>query len=120
MDSAGRTTPSNVISGVNRRASGLSFKEHRRGVDHDFLADMRASRARRIGIFNRSYYEETLSSGPSRTAGEAEDPALAGDQVHWSAEDINALERYLTRNGFAVSNSFSTSLKRSSARSWYV
>ena len=59
----------------------------------------------RIGIFNRSYYEEMPGgAGASGNPRQAEDPAAAGDRNIWRErfEDISAFERYLARNGTVI------------------
>jgi len=59
----------------------------------------------RIGIFNRSYYEETLvvRVHPELLARQRIPPALVTKSI-WKErfEDINAVERYLARNGVTV------------------
>jgi PPK2 family polyphosphate:nucleotide phosphotransferase len=78
---------------------------------HDFL--WRTTRCLpergRIGIFNRSYYEETLivRVHPGLLACEKLPPALVTKDI-WRERfgDINALERYLTRNGVIVRKFF--------------
>jgi len=58
-----------------------------------------------IGIFNRSYYEEVLvvRVHPELLQKEKLPPSLVTKHI-WRDrfEDINALERYLTRNGIAI------------------
>ena len=59
----------------------------------------------RIGIFNRSYYEEVLivRVHPGILAGQKLPAGLVGDAI-WRQrfEDINAFERYLSRNGTRI------------------
>ena len=59
----------------------------------------------KIGIFNRSYYEEVLvvRVHPELLAREKMPTQLVSDKI-WQErfEDINAFERYLSRNGFVV------------------
>jgi PPK2 family polyphosphate:nucleotide phosphotransferase len=59
----------------------------------------------RIGIFNRSYYEEVLVARVHRDILEHEKlpPALVTKHI-WKERfnDITAYERYLTRNGIAI------------------
>ncbi|MEI8234897.1 MAG: polyphosphate kinase 2 family protein [Verrucomicrobiota bacterium] len=114
MDAAGKDgTIKHVMSGVNPQGCEVfSFKapsaEER---DHDFL--WRANRALpergRIGIFNRSYYEETLvvRVHPELLAAEKLPPSLVSKHL-WRErfEDINAYERYLSRNGVVIRKFF--------------
>ena len=59
----------------------------------------------RIGIFNRSYYEECLVTRvhPELLAQEKIPPKLVGKNI-WRErfEDITAIERYLARNGTVI------------------
>jgi PPK2 family polyphosphate:nucleotide phosphotransferase len=63
----------------------------------------------RIGIFNRSYYEETLvvRVHPELLEKQKLPPALVGPDI-WQQrfEDIRAFERYLTRNGIVIPKFF--------------
>jgi polyphosphate kinase 2 (PPK2 family) len=63
----------------------------------------------RIGIFNRSYYEETLvvRVRPEILNGEHLPPSLVTKKI-WQERfaDINAFERYATRNGIAIRKFF--------------
>jgi PPK2 family polyphosphate:nucleotide phosphotransferase len=76
-------------------------------LDHDFL--WRTSQCLpergRIGIFNRSYYEETLvvRVHPELLARQHLPQELVTKDI-WQErfDDINAFERYLTRNGIVV------------------
>lgn len=60
----------------------------------------------RIGVFNRSHYEEVLvvRVHPDLLAGQSVDPARADDSEFWKKrfEDISAWERHLTRSGTQV------------------
>ena len=109
MDAAGKDgVIEHVMSGVNPQGCQVfSFKApSAEELDHDFM--WRTSRCLpergRIGIFNRSYYEEVLIV---RVHPEILDrqrlPAGARKDI-WTGryEDINAFERYLTRNGYVV------------------
>jgi PPK2 family polyphosphate:nucleotide phosphotransferase len=76
-------------------------------LQHDFLWRTSRSLPERgqIGIFNRSYYEEVLAVRvhPEFLAAEKIPAALSTDGVWRNRfEDINAFERYLSRNGFVV------------------
>jgi PPK2 family polyphosphate:nucleotide phosphotransferase len=101
------------MSGVNPQGCEVhSFKApSSEELDHDFL--WRASRAlpRRghIGIFNRSYYEETLvvRVHPNILARQQLPQGLVTRNI-WRErfEDINAYERYLSRQGVVVRKIF--------------
>jgi PPK2 family polyphosphate:nucleotide phosphotransferase len=114
MDTAGKdSTIKHVMSGVNRQGVEVfSFKApSAEELDHDFLwrTTCRLPERGRIGIFNRSYYEETLivRVHPELLACEKLPPALVTKDI-WRErfEDISALERYLTRNGVIVRKFF--------------
>jgi PPK2 family polyphosphate:nucleotide phosphotransferase len=111
MDAAGKDSAiEHVMSGVNPQGVQVfGFKKpSAEELDHDFL--WRASRALpergRIGIFNRSHYEEVvaLRVHPEWLAAQR----LPGDGVYDDAfwqeryEDINAFERHLDRNGTKI------------------
>ena len=63
----------------------------------------------RIGIFNRSYYEEVLvvKVHPEILAAAKLPPSLVTPRI-WAQryEDINAFERYLSRNGTVIRKFF--------------
>jgi PPK2 family polyphosphate:nucleotide phosphotransferase len=110
MDAAGKdSTIEHVMSGVNPQGCQVySFKApSSEELDHDFL--WRTSRCLpergRIGIFNRSYYEEALvvRVHPDMLARQHLPATLVTKRI-WQErfEDINAFERYLTRNGIVV------------------
>ncbi len=110
MDAAGKDgTIKHVLSGVNPQGCQVfSFKApSSEELDHDFL--WRTTKCLpergRIGIFNRSYYEEVLvvRVHPQILAGQKLPPELVTKNI-WDErlEDIAALERYLTRNGVAI------------------
>jgi PPK2 family polyphosphate:nucleotide phosphotransferase len=110
MDAAGKdSTIEHVMSGINPQGCQVySFKSpSTEELDHDFL--WRTSRCLpergRIGIFNRSYYEEALvvRVHPDMLARQHLPPELVTKRI-WQErfEDINAFERYLTRNGILV------------------
>ena len=110
MDAAGKDGAiKHVMSGVNPQGCQVfSFKApSSEDLDHDFLwRCMKCLPERgRIGIFNRSYYEETLAVRvhPEFLAKQKLPPDLAGDKV-WSGrfKDIRNFERYLVRNGTIV------------------
>jgi len=110
MDAAGKdSTIKHVMSGVNPQGCQVySFKQpSTEELDHDFL--WRTTRALpergRIGIFNRSYYEEVLvvRVHPEFLQRQQLPLELVRDHV-WDRrlEDIAAFERYLARNGFLI------------------
>ncbi|MEO5715084.1 MAG: polyphosphate kinase 2 family protein [Luteolibacter sp.] len=108
MDAAGKDgTIRHVMSGVNPQGCQVfSFKKpSAEELDHNFLwRYMKALPERgRIGIFNRSYYEDVLVVkvhpewlGPGAPA--------KPDKHFWEKryEDINNFEKHLTRNGTLV------------------
>jgi PPK2 family polyphosphate:nucleotide phosphotransferase len=110
MDAAGKDgTIKHVMSGVNPQGCQVySFKQpSAEELDHDFL--WRTARALpergRIGIFNRSYYEEVLvvRVHPELLHRQRLPPRLVGDDI-WDErlEDIAAFERHLARNGVLI------------------
>ncbi len=110
MDAAGKDgTIKHVMSGLNPQGCQVySFKApSAEELDHDYnWRHVRALPERgRIGIFNRSYYEEVLvvRVHPEILAGEKLPPALKDDGI-WNRrfEEINQFERYLVNNGTAV------------------
>jgi PPK2 family polyphosphate:nucleotide phosphotransferase len=109
IDAAGKDgTIKHVMSGVNPQAVEVrSFKQpSAEELDHDFL--WRCQRALpgrgRLGIFNRSHYEEVLvvRVHPALLAAERM-PAVADSEV-WTRRyrEINDWERYLVDNGIHV------------------
>ena len=114
MDAAGKDgTIEHVMSGVNPQGCQVfSFKApSSEELDHDFLwRTLRCLPERgRIGIFNRSYYEEVLVVRVHQEllAKQRIPKGLVSKDV-WKDrfEDINAIERYLTRNGIALRKFF--------------
>jgi PPK2 family polyphosphate:nucleotide phosphotransferase len=110
MDAAGKdSTIKHVMSGINPQGCQVySFKHpSAEELDHNFL--WRYTRALpergRIGIFNRSYYEEVLIVRVHPELVQAERiPGAKVDDRFWEDrfDDINALERHLTRNATKV------------------
>ena len=110
MDAAGKdSTIKHVMSGVNPQGVQVhSFKQpSAEELDHDFLwrcARLLPERGR-IGIFNRSYYEEVLVVRVHREllARQKIPDALVGKRI-WRErfEDIRAFESYLARNGYLI------------------
>jgi len=114
MDAAGKDgTIKHVMSGVNPQGCQVfSFKApSAEELDHDYLwRCMRYVPERgRIGIFNRSYYEEVLVARvhPEILARQKLPPELVTKRI-WQErhEDIRNYERYLARNGVAIRKFF--------------
>jgi PPK2 family polyphosphate:nucleotide phosphotransferase len=110
MDAAGKDgTIKHVMSGVNPQGCQVySFKSpSAEDLDHDYLWRCMKSLPNRghIGIFNRSYYEETLvvRVHPEFLAKQRIPPALFTQRI-WKQrfQDIRCFERYLGRNGIIV------------------
>lgn len=110
MDAAGKDSAIDaVFSGVNPQGVDVgNFKAPSTlELNHDFLwrASMRLPQRGRLGIFNRSYYEECLvvRVHPGVLAKEKLPPQLVTGKI-WRErfEDINAYERYLSRNGTLI------------------
>jgi PPK2 family polyphosphate:nucleotide phosphotransferase len=110
MDGAGKdSTIKHVMSGVNPQGCQVfSFKAPSdEDLDHDYLwRCMKALPERgRIGIFNRSYYEEVLvvRVHPELLKAQRIPPALVSNRI-WKERyaDINGMESYLSRNGIAI------------------
>jgi PPK2 family polyphosphate:nucleotide phosphotransferase len=107
MDAAGKdSTIEHVMSGVNPQGCQVySFKQpSAEELDHDYL--WRTTRCLpergRIGVFNRSYYEEVLVVRVHQGILAAEKlPSDLVDKDIWNQrfKDINAFERYLAHNG---------------------
>jgi PPK2 family polyphosphate:nucleotide phosphotransferase len=110
MDAAGKDGAiKHVMSGVNPQGCDVhSFKAPSpEELDHDYLwrAHKAVPERGKIGIFNRSYYEEVLVV-------HVHEHLLAAQKIPESLitkniwqerfEDIRRFERYLTRNGVAV------------------
>lgn len=110
MDAAGKdSTIEHVMSGVNPQGVNVhSFKSpSSEELDHNFLWRywQRVPQRGRIGIFNRSYYEEVLivKVHPEILESRPIPYGLRGDSF-WSAryDDINAMEEHLCRSGTIV------------------
>jgi PPK2 family polyphosphate:nucleotide phosphotransferase len=113
MDAAGKDgTIRAIMSGVN--AHGVAVHAFKRPsdeeLDHDFLwrTSKRLPERGRIGIFNRSYYEEVLvvrvhpeilRSGQKLPAARTEDLRKVWEQRY---ESIRDFEKHLWRNGTRV------------------
>lgn len=110
MDAAGKDgVVKHVMSGVNPQGVQVfSFKvPSAEELDHDYLwRNFKALPERgRIGIFNRSYYEEVLvvRVHPEILGRQQLPPALKGKDI-WRRrfDEINSFERYLVDNGIVV------------------
>ena len=114
MDAAGKDGAiKHVMSGVNPQGCQVvSFKApSREELAHDYL--WRCARALpergRIGIFNRSYYEEVLAVRVHRDLLEAQGlPAKLVSGRIWEQryQDIRAFERHLARSGVVIRKFF--------------
>src|ERR1700692_3525118 len=110
IDAAGKDgTIKHVMSGVNPQAVEVrAFKQpSAEELNHDFLwRYQRALPGRgRIGIFNRSHYEEVLIVRVHQDLLAAERmPAVGDDHGIWTRRyrEINDWERYLVDNGIRV------------------
>ena len=114
MDAAGKDGAiKHVMSGVNPQGCEVnSFKApSAEDLDHDYLWRCMKVLPNRghIGIFNRSYYEETLvvRVHPEYLKNQKLPPRLVGKSI-WKDrfQDIRSFERYLTRNGIIVRKFF--------------
>ncbi len=114
LDAAGKDgVIKHVMTGLNPAGCQVtSFKApSAEELDHDFLwrCQRHLPERGRIGIFNRSYYEETLvvRVHPEFLRGQRLPERLVTDRV-WDErfEDIRAFERYLGRNGMVVRKFF--------------
>jgi PPK2 family polyphosphate:nucleotide phosphotransferase len=109
MDAAGKDgTIAHVMTGVNPQGCQVfSFKQpSTQELDHDYLwrTTMCLPERGRIGIFNRSYYEEVLvvRVHPEYLEAQRLPPTTNGDLWKQRFEEINNFERYLTQNGTIV------------------
>jgi PPK2 family polyphosphate:nucleotide phosphotransferase len=114
MDAAGKdSTIKHVMSGVNPQGCQVSsFKApSAEELDHDYMwrTTRRLPERGQIGIFNRSYYEEVLvvRVHPEILAKQRIREKLVTKDI-WKEryEDMNAFERYLTRNGTVIRKFF--------------
>jgi PPK2 family polyphosphate:nucleotide phosphotransferase len=114
MDAAGKDGAiKHVMSGVNPQGCQVfSFKAPTsEDLDHDYMwRCMKCLPERgRIGIFNRSYYEEGLVVRVHREFLEKQKlpPELITKDI-WKErfQDIRAIERYLSRNGVLIRKFF--------------
>jgi PPK2 family polyphosphate:nucleotide phosphotransferase len=114
MDAAGKDGAiEHVMSGVNPQGCDVhSFKQPSTlELDHDFLwrSTIRLPERGRIGIFNRSYYEEVLivRVHPEILERQKLPESLVTRDI-WKERhrDINAFEAYLARNGYLIRKFF--------------
>ncbi len=114
MDAAGKDSAiKHVMSGLNPQGTQVySFKRpSEEELDHDYLwRSVKALPERgRIGIFNRSYYEEVIvvRVHPEILGAEKLPPAPVTSRLWMHRyEDINAFERHLSRNGTVIRKFF--------------
>jgi len=114
MDAAGKDGAiKHVMSGINPQGCEVtSFKTpSSEELNHDYLwrSMCKIPERGRIGIFNRSYYEEVLvvRVHPEVLKAERIPPTLVTKQI-WDEryDDIRRYERYLTRNGLVICKFF--------------
>jgi len=114
MDAAGKDGAiKHVLSGINPQGCQVhSFKApSSEELDHDFLwrCATRLPERGRIGIFNRSYYEEALvvRVHPEYLERQHLPAGLVGKDI-WKErfDSINGFERHLARNGVAICKFF--------------
>jgi PPK2 family polyphosphate:nucleotide phosphotransferase len=110
MDAAGKDgVIKHVMSGINPQGCQVfSFKAPSpQELDHDFMwrTTLAMPERGRIGIFNRSYYEEVLvvRAHPEILARQKLPDNLVGKDI-WAQrfEDIRAFETYQARNGTLI------------------
>ena len=114
LDAAGKDgVIKHVMSGVNPQGCDVhAFKSpSSEELNHDFLWRTQKCVPERgkIGIFNRSYYEEVLVVRVHPTLLRAErlpDELITKHIWDQRYEDINAYEEYLTRNGVMIRKFF--------------
>jgi PPK2 family polyphosphate:nucleotide phosphotransferase len=114
MDAAGKdSVVTHVMSGLNPQGCQVSSFKAPSAEDlaHDFLwrTTRRLPERGRIGVFNRSYYEEVLVVRVHKEILSAQGlpPAVVTPDI-WKErfEDINAFERHLHRSGVLVRKFF--------------
>lgn len=114
MDAAGKDSViKHVMSGINPQGCQVfSFKApSSEELDHDFMwrCMKRLPERGRIGIFNRSYYEETLIVRVHQEIlAKQKLPQQLITKHIWAErfKDIRNIEKYLTRNGTAIRKFF--------------
>lgn len=114
MDAAGKDSAiKHVMSGINPQGCQIfSFKApSAEELDHDYMwrCTKNLPERGRIGIFNRSYYEEVLTVRVHKNVLEAQrlpDNLVTPSIWDERYEDIRNFEQYLTRNGIVVRKFF--------------
>ena len=114
MDAGGKDgTIKHVMAGVNPQGCDVHGfqRPSEEDLDHNFLWRYwdKVPERGRIGIFNRSYYEEVLVVKVHPKVLKAERiPAGKRGKAFWEQryEDINAFERHLQRNGTVIVKCF--------------
>jgi len=110
MDAAGKDGAiKHVMSGINPQGVTVTSFKHpsAKELDHTYLwrCMLALPERGRIGIFNRSYYEEVLivRVHPHLLAAQRI-PGVEASERTWQErfDDINAFERHLARNGTAI------------------
>ena len=110
MDAAGKDGAiKHVMSGINPQGVEVTSFKHPSAeeLDHTFLwrCMKRLPERGRIGIFNRSYYEDVLIVRVHERLLESQRiPGIVPSKQTWADrfDDINAFERHLARNGTAI------------------
>lgn len=110
MDAAGKDgTIKHVMSGINPQGCEVySFKApSKEELDHDYMwrCMKRIPEKGRIGIFNRSYYEEVLVTRVHKEILESQNlPDKSFNHDFWNKryDDINNIEKYLVNNGIVI------------------
>ncbi|HEX2270479.1 MAG TPA: polyphosphate kinase 2 family protein, partial [Pyrinomonadaceae bacterium] len=109
MDAAGKDGAiEHVLAGVNPQGCEVTSFKAPSGeeLNHDFLwrCAKRVPERGRIGVFNRSYYEETLVVRVHPEYLEAQKLPSNPSEDFWQQrfQDISNFERYLTNNGIIV------------------
>jgi PPK2 family polyphosphate:nucleotide phosphotransferase len=111
MDGAGKDGAiKHVMTGVNPQGIDVNSFKVPSAVDltHDYLwrSNQKLPPRGKIGIFNRSYYEElaVVRVHPAVLAREELPPEVTAASTIWNEryEDITAFERHLSRNGTRV------------------
>ena len=124
MDAAGKDgTIKHVMSGVNPAGCEVYSFKAPSGIEsnHDYLwrTTLRLPESGRIGIFNRSYYEEVLvvRVHDSLLKQRKIPPSLVHNGM-WKQrfEDICSFERYLTHNGVVIRKFFLNVSKEEQSR----
>ncbi len=124
MDAAGKdSTIRAILRGVNPQGCQvMAFKQPSlRELDHDFLwrVASRTPERGRIGVFNRSHYEEVLvvRVHPEYLKGQRLPRSLSLEEL-WAEryESINDFERHLARNGTMILKFFLNVSKEEQAR----